>query len=154
MLINDFGYESLLVKLAKTDIKIYLENERIKTIKTPDFLQYFCKERSEAKIILVDQLDTNNVEKLFVDEKIISIELTPDDKISNSDGLRFIKFSVHPTMADISYIATLTAPLHIYTIEHSIDFPFKLNYLCRSADPTKQKTTIKQKTIIEEPNEN
>lgn len=119
-----------------------LDNERIKALKTRDILQHFCKERDAAKIILVDQLDISNVEKQFVDEKIISIELTPDDKVSDSDGLRFIKFSVHPTMADISFIATITAPFHIYTIGHSIDFPFKLNYLCRSADPM---TIMKEK---------
>lgn len=148
MLINDFGYESLLLKLAKMGIKIYLDNERIKVLRTRDVLPHFCKEKNEAKIIVVDQLDIHNVGNQFVDEKIISIELTPDDKVSDFDGLRFIKFSVHPTMADICFIATLTAPFHIYTIGHSIDFPFKLNFLCRSEDSVaimqKKKNQAKQ----------
>lgn len=142
MLIKDFGHESLVLKLAKMGYTIYLDNERVKFLKTPDLAQYFCKDRNAAKIILIDQLDAQNVEQQFVDEKIISIEFTADDKVCDSHALRFIKFSVHPTMADINHIATLTAPLHIYTIGHSLDFPFKLSYLCRSGQPT---TAIKRK---------
>lgn len=134
LLINDFGYESLLLMLAKNKINIHLGNERVKVVKTRDVSQHFCRDRNAAKIILVDHLDVHNVEKQFADKKIISIELTPEHKVSKSDALQFIKFSVHPTMADISVIATLTAPLQVNTIGHSIDFPFDLSFLCRSAN--------------------
>lgn len=146
MLIDDFGYESLLLTLIEMDIKIYVENERVKVLRRPNILQHFCKDRNAAQIILVDQINTHNVEKQFTEEKILSIELRPDDKVSNTKALQIIKFSVHPTIADISFIATLTAPLNIYTIGHSIDFPFKLSYLCRSANPM---TTMKQRKRME-----
>lgn len=63
--------------------------------------------------------------------KIISIKLTTDSNTKSSDGLRFVKFSKHPTMQDIHYIAHLTAPLHIYTSGEPISLPFNLNHLCR-----------------------
>lgn len=131
MLVNEFGYEDLLFMLAKRDIRIYLGDERLEIFKRQDILHYFCNDPNEADIILVNRLDINSIEKQFVEEKIISIEFTPDDKLSDSNGLQFIKFSIHPTMPDINYIATLAAPLHIYTIGHSIDFPFKLDDFCR-----------------------
>lgn len=143
MLVNDFGYEDLLFMLAKRDTKIYLDDKRVEMFKRPNILHYFCNESNAAKIILVDQLDIGNVQKQFVDEKIVTIVLTPDHKVSDLNGLRFVKFSVHPTMADISFIATLAAPLHIYTIGHSVDFPFELSYLCRFNDNNHKKQSNK-----------
>lgn len=144
MLANGFGYEDLIFMLAKRDIPIHLDDKRVEIFKRQDLLHYFCIDRNAAKIILVDQL-AHDIKKQFAEEKIISIELTPDEKVSESDGLRFIKFSVHPTMADISYIASLAAPLHIYTIGHSIDFPFDLSYLCRYNENNDKKNRAKQK---------
>lgn len=84
------------------------------------------------------------------ESKIIKIKLEPDlSKIpevpkrpetqSHTDekfvkNLKVVQFSVHPTMADIQYIASLTSPLHINPIGGLATFPFDLNYLCRFDD--------------------
>lgn len=124
--------------LAKRKIEIYLDDKRVGIFRRQNLIQHFCNDPHASKIILVDKF-SYDVEKQFTENKIISIELTPDNKISDSQALQFIKFSVHPTVADISFIASLAAPLHIYTIGHSIDFPFPLNYLCRFDENSNKK---------------
>lgn len=146
MLVDDFGYEDLLFMLAERDIDIQLDEKRVEIFKRQNLLNYFCTDSNEAKITLVNHIDRNTVKKRLIDEKIISIEFTSDDRKS-LNGLRFIKFSIHPTMADISFIASLAAPLHVYCIGHSIDFPFDLSYLCRydeKNDRNKSKNTTQK----------
>lgn len=143
MLVDDFGYENLLFMLAKKGIKVFLDDKTTEIFKRQDILHHFCNDRNEAKITVVNHLDTNNVEKQFTESKIISIAFTSDRKGSESNAVQFIRFSIHPTMADISFIAGLAAPLNIYTIGHSIDFPYDLNYLCRYDEKNDRKNRPK-----------
>lgn len=63
--------------------------------------------------------------------KIISIKLSTDPDAVSSNGLRIVKYTIHPTTSDIHYIAQITLPLHIYTIGKPISLPFDLNHMCR-----------------------
>lgn len=130
MLVDEFGYESLLFMLAKNGIKIYLDNKRKEIFKRQDMLENFCNDLNEANIILVDTIAVD-IEKQRLDDKIIIIKFVPELNEPDSKSLKLIRYSVHPTIADISFIATLAAPLNIYTIGHSIDVPFDLRLMCR-----------------------
>lgn len=147
MLVDDFGYESLILMLAKKDIKIYLDDKSVEIFKRQDCLHYFCNVRNAAQIVLVNHIDVDSCEKRFIDEKIITIAFTSDRKESDTYGLEFIRFSIHPTMGDISYIAGLASPLHIYTIGHSIDFPFELSHLCRHDEKTDERKSPEEITL-------
>lgn len=78
-----------------------------------DLLHYFRTDPNEAEVIVVNHIDRNTVKSRMTADKIMSIAFTSDDS-KDLTGLCLIKCSIHPTMADILNIASLTAPLHIY----------------------------------------
>lgn len=120
MLIDDFGYEDLLFMLAKDGIRIFLGEKRAKIFKKQDVLHHFCDDPNEAHIIIVDELP-RDIEKRFVEERIVSIKFEPQETLSYSKALHFIQYSNYPTMADIYHIASLAAPSHILSIGPYVD---------------------------------
>lgn len=59
MLVEDFGYEDLIFKLAQEGITICLDDKRIEIFKRLDSLHFFHMNKNTAQIRLVDQFPSD-----------------------------------------------------------------------------------------------
>lgn len=130
MLIDEFGYEDLLFMLAENGVKIHLNEKCAKIFGEQNLVQHFCKDQNDADIILVDKF-SSDIQKQFVEKKIVTIVLSPDQLPIGEKCLEYIKYSAYPTMADIHYIANLANPIEIHPVGPATGFPFELNQLTR-----------------------
>lgn len=58
LVLDDFGYEDLLVELANQNVKIYLDAKRERILSKTYRLDKFTKEQSTAQLIVCDKMPT------------------------------------------------------------------------------------------------